>query len=207
MSINTVDMISKCIIIKYYNPWRPKGFYSREIFVRKCTPYLRCYIRTQKKDFWTCAFTWFWSNIWFHFGVFFVGAVLSPINSSPSFKNWTKTFYTDMVSCIIYNRIISVHLSVVADLRIPTNHSRTVPQIIIHRKLKTINTEASKADIKRRLTLKPLKLISKILKWSDILKPTKLNWLNNMTVRHTLINLHAPLVTKKISPEPPSLGF
>ena len=39
------------------------------------------------------------------------------------------------------------HFSVVADLKIPTDHSHTVTQTITYRKLKAINMEASKADI------------------------------------------------------------
>ena len=47
----------------------------------------------------------------------------------------------------------------------------------------------------RRSTLKPLRL-SKILNWFGILKLTQLDWLNNMSVLCSLINLHALLVTK-----------
>ena len=43
---------------------------------------------------------------------------------------------------------ISYHFSVIADLKIPTDHSHTVPQTITYRKLKAINMEAFKADIK-----------------------------------------------------------
>ena len=43
---------------------------------------------------------------------------------------------------------ISGHFSVIADLKIPTDHSYTVPQTITYRKLKAINMEAFKADIK-----------------------------------------------------------
>ena len=42
---------------------------------------------------------------------------------------------------------ISDHFSVVADLKIPTDHSHIVPQTITYRKLKAINMEAFKADI------------------------------------------------------------
>ena len=42
---------------------------------------------------------------------------------------------------------ISDHFSVVADLKIPTDHSHTVPQTITYRKLKAINMEDFKADI------------------------------------------------------------
>ena len=41
----------------------------------------------------------------------------------------------------------SDHFSVIADLNIPTDHSRTVPQAITYRKLKAINIEAFKPDI------------------------------------------------------------
>ena len=42
---------------------------------------------------------------------------------------------------------ISDHFSVVDDLKIPTDHSHTVPQTITYHKLKAINMEAFKADI------------------------------------------------------------
>ena len=87
--------------------------------------------------------------------------------------------------------LISDHFSVVANLQIPSNHSWTVPQAIKYGKLHSINIEAFKADIK-------------ILNWLDIPKLMQLNWLNNMSVLHTLINLHAPLDTKKISLKPPN---
>ena len=44
--------------------------------------------------------------------------------------------------------LILDHFSVVADLQIPSNHSRTIPQTIKYRKLQSINVEAFKADIK-----------------------------------------------------------
>ena len=43
---------------------------------------------------------------------------------------------------------ISDHFSVIADLKIPTDHSHAVPQSITYHKLKVINMEAFKADIK-----------------------------------------------------------
>ena len=42
---------------------------------------------------------------------------------------------------------ISDHFSVIADFKIPTDHSHTVPQTITYRELKAINMEAFKADI------------------------------------------------------------
>ena len=45
--------------------------------------------------------------------------------------------------------MISGHFSVVAGLKMPRDHSRTVPQTITYRKLKTINIEAFKADVKK----------------------------------------------------------
>ena len=42
---------------------------------------------------------------------------------------------------------ISDHFSVIADLKIPTDHSHTVPQTITYRKMKAINMEACKANI------------------------------------------------------------
>ena len=44
--------------------------------------------------------------------------------------------------------LISEHFSVVADLQIPSNHSRTVPKTVKYQKLHSIKIEAFKADIK-----------------------------------------------------------
>ena len=88
--------------------------------------------------------------------------------------------------------LISDHFSVVANLQIPSIHSRTIPQTITYRKLQSINMEAFKADIKN----------------SDLIRYPKTNAtelaLQYDSVLHTLINLHAPLVTKKISIKPPN---
>ena len=43
--------------------------------------------------------------------------------------------------------LISDHFSVVANLQIPSNHSRTISQTVKYRKLRSINMEAFKADI------------------------------------------------------------
>ena len=43
--------------------------------------------------------------------------------------------------------LISDHFSVVANLQIPSIHSRTIPQTIKYRKLQSINVEAFKAGI------------------------------------------------------------
>ena len=79
---------------------------------------------------------------------------------------------------------------VVADLRIATNHSRTVPQIIMYRKLKAINIAYFKAYIE-------------IVNWLDILKPTELNWLNNMTVFSALSSIFIPNGYQRHVPQPP----
>ena len=87
--------------------------------------------------------------------------------------------------------LISDHFSVVANLRIPSNHSRTIPQTIKYRKLQSINMEAFKADIQN----------------SDLIRYPKTNATELAqqydSVLHTLISLHASLVTKKISIKPP----
>ena len=88
--------------------------------------------------------------------------------------------------------LISDHFSVVANLQIPSNHSRTIPQTIKYRKLQSINMEAFKADIQN----------------SDLIRYPKTNATELAqqydSVLHTLINLHAPLVSKKISLKPPN---
>ena len=80
-----------------------------------------------------------------------------------------------------------------ADLKIPTDHSHTVPQPTTHRKLKAINMEAFKADIKN----------------SDLIKNPKSNATELAqhydSVLSTLIDFHAPLATKKISSKPLNL--
>ena len=88
--------------------------------------------------------------------------------------------------------LISDHVSVVAKLQIPSIHSRTMPQTIKYQKLHSINMEAFKADIQN----------------SDLIRYPKTNAtelaLQYDSVLHTLSNLHAPLVTKKISIKPPN---
>ena len=88
--------------------------------------------------------------------------------------------------------LISDHVSVVANLQIPSNHSRTIPQTIKYRKLQSINMKAFKADIQN----------SDLIRY-PITNATELA-LQYDSVLHTLINLHAPLVTKKISIKPPN---
>ena len=83
---------------------------------------------------------------------------------------------------------ISDHFFVVADLKIPTDRSHTVPQTITYCKLKAINIEAFKANINN----------------SDLIKNPKSNATKLARQYGTLINFHAPLATKKISPKPPN---
>ena len=86
--------------------------------------------------------------------------------------------------------LISDHFSVVANLQIPSIHSLTIPQTIKYRKLQSINMEAFKSDIQN----------------SDLIRYPKTNAtelpLQYHSVLRTLINLHAPLVAKKISIKP-----
>ena len=88
--------------------------------------------------------------------------------------------------------LISDHFSVVANLQILSNHSRTIPQTIKYRKLQSINMETFKADIQN----------------SDLIRYPKTNATELArqydSVLYTLVNLHAPLVTKKISIKPPN---
>ena len=87
---------------------------------------------------------------------------------------------------------ISDQFSVIADLKIPTDQSHTVPQTITYRELKAINMEAFKADINN----------------SDLHKNPKFNATELAqqydSVPSTLIDFHAPLATKKISHKPPN---
>ena len=88
--------------------------------------------------------------------------------------------------------LISDHFSVLANLQIPSNHSRTIPQTIKYRKLQSINMEAFKADIQNTdLNRYPKTTAAELALQYD-------------SVLHTLINLHAPLVTKMISIKPPN---
>ena len=88
--------------------------------------------------------------------------------------------------------LISDHISLVANLQIPSNHSRTIPQTIKYRKLQSINMEAFKADIQH----------------SDLIRYPETNAtelaLQYDSVLYTLINLRAPLVTNNISIKPPN---
>ena len=81
------------------------------------------------------------------------------------------------------------------DLQIPSHNSWTVPPTIKYRKLQSINTEAFKADIKN----------SELIRYPKI-NATGLAQQHDSVLR-TLINLHAPLVTKKISRKPPKPGM
>ena len=82
---------------------------------------------------------------------------------------------------------ISDHFSVIADLKIPTDHSHTVLQTITYRKLKAINMEAF-ADIKHSDLIKnPQSNATELAQQYD-------------SVLSTLIDFNAPLATKKISP-------
>ena len=88
--------------------------------------------------------------------------------------------------------LFSDHFSVVANLQIPSIHSRTIPQTIKYRKLQSINMEAFQADIQNSDLIKYPKTIATELA------------LQYNSVLHTLINLQAPLVTKEISVKPPN---
>ena len=88
--------------------------------------------------------------------------------------------------------LISDHFSVVANLQIPSKHSRIIPQTIKYRKLQSINIEAFKADIiNSELIRYPKTNATELAQQYD-------------SVLHTLINLHVPLVIKKISLKPPN---
>ena len=88
--------------------------------------------------------------------------------------------------------MVSDHFYAVADLQIPSNHSRIIPPTIKYRKLQSINSEAFKADIINSELIKyPKSNATELAQQYD-------------SVLYTLINLHAPLVTKKISLKPPN---
>ena len=87
--------------------------------------------------------------------------------------------------------LISDHFSVV-DLRIPSNHSRIVPQTINNRKLQAISNEAFKANIK----------------YSELMRHPKTN-ASGLTQQYDKCPPHShrsssPLGTRKISPKPPN---
>ena len=87
---------------------------------------------------------------------------------------------------------ISDHFSVVADLNVPRINSRTVPNTVRYRNLKAINIEAFKGEIMN----------------SDLIKNPKGNVVDLAMQYHsvlsTLLDLHAPLITKCIHPKPPN---
>ena len=88
--------------------------------------------------------------------------------------------------------MISDHFSILADLNIPTDHSRTVPQVITYRKLKAFNMEAFKADITdSELISKPKIDAADLAQQYDSVRSTL-----------SLISMPSPLVTKMISPKP-----
>ena len=91
--------------------------------------------------------------------------------------------------------LISDHVSVVADLQIPSNHSRIILQTSKYRKLQSISIEAFKDDI----------INSELIRYPKT-NATELAQQYDQydSVLPTLINLHARLVTKKISLKPPN---
>ena len=88
--------------------------------------------------------------------------------------------------------LISDHVSDIADLQIPSICSQTIPKTTKYRKFQSINIEAFKADI----------INSELIRYPKI-NATELAQQYD-SVLHTLINLHAPLVTKKISLKSPN---
>ena len=97
----------------------------------------------------------------------------------------------DVLSVSPSNAIFD-HFSVIADLKIPTDHSHTVPQTITYHKLKAMNMEAFQADINNfNLSKNPASNATELAQHYD-------------SVLSTLIDFHAPLATEKISPKPPN---
>ena len=96
------------------------------------------------------------------------------------------------VLSVLRSDAISDHLSVVADLKIPTDHSHTVPQTITYCKLEASNTKAFKADINNSDLITNLK--------TNATEPAQ----QYDSVLSTLIGFHAPPAPKKISPKPPN---
>ena len=89
--------------------------------------------------------------------------------------------------------VISDHFSIVADLKIPAKRNRTVPQPITYHKLQAINFGTFKADIENSELIKyPKTDASELAQLYD-------------SVLSTIIDFHAFLVTKNISPNPPNL--
>ena len=88
--------------------------------------------------------------------------------------------------------LISDNFYVVDKLQIPSNHSRTIPQTIKFRKLQSINMEAFKADMQNSELIRyPRTNATELVRQYD-------------SVLYTLINLHAPLVSKRFSLKPPN---
>ena len=77
------------------------------------------------------------------------------------------------------------HFSIVANLQILSNHSRTITKTIKYRKLQSINMEAFKADTPN----------SVLIRYRET-NATELAQQYD-SVRYTLIILHAPLITKR----------
>lgn len=87
---------------------------------------------------------------------------------------------------------ISDHFSVLADLNIPIDKSRPTPKTIKCRNIKAIDIEAFKDDIRNSdLVQNPHNTASELAHQYD-------------HVLLSLIDKHAPLVTKKVSPKPPN---
>ena len=109
-----------------------------------------------------------------------------------AFHSCAPSLWNNLPLSIQPSDAISDHFSVVADLKIPTDHSHTVLQTITYRKLKAINMEAFKADINNSDLIKnPNSNATELAQQYD-------------SVLSTLIDFHAPLATKKISSKPPN---
>ena len=116
------------------------------------------------------------------------------------FPTHVHDHYLDLMICssgcnvlsVSTSDMISDHSFVVADLQIPSNQTQTIPQTIKYQKLQSINLAAVKADINN----------SELIRYSKT-NATELAQQYD-SVLHALINLYAPLVTKKTSLKPPN---
>ena len=96
-----------------------------------------------------------------------------------------------MLSVLVSDKI-SDHFSVVADLNIPRINSHIVPKTIRYRNVKALNIEPFKGELMN----------------SDLIKNPKGNVVDLVMQYHrvlsTILDLHAPLITKSIYPKPPN---
>ena len=92
--------------------------------------------------------------------------------------------------------LISGHFSVVADLQIPSNHIRTIPQAINYRNLQSINMEAFKPDIKNSNVIRYALLLTTPPEWKSRERSSHVFAFNSFSLTFLVCILYIVLFTR-----------